>query len=89
MTPFKTLVKQAEQQSLLPRPGWDYEQLDAGREFRNRVVHGNQHGALPPALPGTSSAARTRRSPRSSPTTTADSLRYLASVVQPAPHTEL
>jgi hypothetical protein len=44
---FGTLIKQAEQQSLLPRPGWDYEQLDAGREFRNRVVHGSQHGVLP------------------------------------------
>jgi hypothetical protein len=49
-TPFRTLVKQAEQQELLPRPGWDYEQLDAGREFRNRVVHGNQHVVLPPVL---------------------------------------
>ena len=49
-TPFGTLVKQAEQQDLLPRPGWDYKQLDASREFRNRVVHGNQHGVLPPVV---------------------------------------
>jgi hypothetical protein len=49
-TQFSRLVKQAEQQSMLPRPGWDYEQLDAGREFRNRVVHGNQHGVLPPVV---------------------------------------
>jgi hypothetical protein len=49
-TPFSTLVKQAEQQDLLPRPGWDYERLDGGRGFRNRVVHGNQHGVLPPVV---------------------------------------
>ena len=49
-TLFSTLVKQAEQQDLLPRPGWNYERLDAGREFRNRVVHGNQHGVLPPVV---------------------------------------
>jgi hypothetical protein len=48
-TPFAVLVKQAEQQSLLPRPGWDNERLDAARQYRNRIVHGNQHGVLTPA----------------------------------------
>jgi hypothetical protein len=32
------------------RPGWYYQQLDAGREFRNRVVYGNQHRVLPPVF---------------------------------------
>lgn len=45
---FSTLVRQAEQQGLLPTPGWDTGRLDAGRELRNRVVHGNQLGVLPP-----------------------------------------
>jgi hypothetical protein len=47
---FNTLVKQAEQHSLLPEPGWDYERIEVGREFRNRVVHGNLHGVLPPVV---------------------------------------
>ncbi len=49
-TQFSALVRQAEQQGLLPAPGWDNGRLDAGREFRNGVVHGNNHGVLPPAM---------------------------------------
>jgi hypothetical protein len=47
---FSALVKEAERQSLLPTPGWDNERLDAGRQYRNRVVHGNQHAVLPPVI---------------------------------------
>ena len=47
---FSRLVKQTEQQGLFPRPGWDYAQLDARREFRNRVLHANLHGVLPPVF---------------------------------------
>lgn len=47
---FSSLVRQAEQQGLLPAPGWDNGRLDAGREFRNRVVHGNDLGVLPPVM---------------------------------------
>jgi hypothetical protein len=49
-TQFSALVRQAERQGLLPAPGWDNGRLDAGREFHNRVVHGNHHGVLPPAM---------------------------------------
>jgi hypothetical protein len=47
---FKSLVRRAEHVGLLPSPGWDNGRLDAGRELRNRTVHGEAQPFWTPAM---------------------------------------
>jgi hypothetical protein len=47
---FKDLTRQAERSGLLPSPGWDNGRLDAGRELRNRTVHGETQQLWTPAM---------------------------------------
>ena len=48
--PLKSLVRQAEEEQLLPPTGWEDERLDAGRELRNRIIHTGDQPAIPPAM---------------------------------------
>lgn len=47
---LRRLVRQAEQDGLLPARGWEDERLDAGRKLRNRVIHGKQQIVQTPAM---------------------------------------
>jgi hypothetical protein len=48
--PLKSLVRQAEEEQLLPATGWEDERLDAGRELRNRLIHTGSQPGMPPAM---------------------------------------
>jgi hypothetical protein len=47
---FKSLVKRAEAAGLVPPEGWENERLDAGRQLRNRTVHGESQQLWTPAM---------------------------------------
>jgi hypothetical protein len=47
---FKSLVESAEAGGLLPPHGWDNGRLDAGRQLRNRTVHGEAQQLWTPAM---------------------------------------
>jgi hypothetical protein len=50
MSSFRSLVRKAELAGLLPPHGWDHERLDAGRQLRNRTVHGESQQLWTPAM---------------------------------------
>lgn len=47
---FKILVEKAEPAGLVPPEGWDNGRLDAGRQLRNRTVHGESQQLWTPAM---------------------------------------
>jgi hypothetical protein len=47
---FKSLVESAEAAGLLPPHGWDNGRLDAGRQLRNRTVHGEAQQLWTPPM---------------------------------------
>lgn len=49
-TSLSRLVKRAEQEGLMPPEGWHDERLDAGRQLRNRTVHGGRQEVWTPGM---------------------------------------
>ena len=47
---FKSLVGKAEAAGLVPPEGWENGRLDAGRQLRNRTVHGESQQIWTPAM---------------------------------------
>lgn len=48
--PLRSLVRQAEDEQLLPAEGWEGGRLNAGRELRNRLIHTGDQPLMPPAM---------------------------------------
>lgn len=47
---FRKLVERAEADGLVPPQGWNNGRLDAGRQLRNRTVHGESQQLWTPAM---------------------------------------